>query len=692
VKTRVIQATLALILVLSSFTVISCGGGTDDPMPSTTPQVTTSQSSKPVTTTPLTQNPSSVTISSISQQYTVSLPMKLDVLIPPGTLNQGTAISVSEIPDLKAHDFGGFVPAGLYDVYASQQGPFNGEIILEFTYDAAALDASMDETEQIAVAFWDEDYLAWKEIDFQLDTDSSKVVVKTNHLSLWSIFFKEDKYITSTLPGFTIYFNKNASAPAIGSIASGDPIFEYASIVRTGLYDAAKAYSEMGLKLPEHTRVYIDDWGADKEAEWGWFSKNIEIPVTYIDEQELHMVAAHELFHAVQNQYINFTSMSSNRWFMEATADYAAAHVATSYGLKEPLPYSYLKTSVGSSETFHMYQSAHFIKFLVDNGYSFKELFEGVINGSGGALISLNAYIGTQGGSLSELYKSFVYSILFSNTVKTVPLEGSIFNAVADIALEFDLDEGKQVSQMVNVNSGYAARLMGVNIISSKDTPGTVALQAIEPTSGAQVEYVLVDGSDKGPVLESGPLTHEPVEVSVKKGQYLYFMVTNNANANGYVTIVIGKETDGQLVYSNSRNAKIYNGYFVVNVDFVLTANQPFTITREGEVGDSLILQIEFARSNKDVIMDVEANVTGLAFSDSTGWSDEFEPVFRQKYWSISGGEQQGSNATITISQEGRSIAIFGYDVIIDIRNIKSDTLSWGGGASVIYISASIVD
>ncbi|MBN1369549.1 MAG: hypothetical protein JW954_04865 [Dehalococcoidaceae bacterium] len=628
----------------------------------------------------------------MSQQYTVSLPAKLDVVIPPGTLNQGTQISVSDIPDLKAHDFGGFVPMGLYDVSASHQGPFNGEISLEFTYDPALLDASMDEADQIAVAFWDEDYLAWKEIDFQLDAGSSKVTVKTNHLSLWSIFFKEDKYVTSTLPGFTIYFNKNASAPAIGAISSGDPIFEYASIVRTGLYDAAKAYSELGLKLPEHTRVYIDDWGAEKEAEWGWFSKNIEIPVTYIDEQELHMVAAHELFHAVQNQYINFASMSSNRWFMEATADYAAAHIATSYGFKEPLPYAYLKTSVGSSETFHMYQSAHFIKFLVDNGYNFKELFEGVINGSGGALASLNTYIATQGGSLSDIYKNFVYSVLFSNTVKTAPLEGNIYNSVADITLEFDLDTSKQASQMINVGSGYASKLMGVSIISGKDSPAAITIQAIEPTSGVQVEYILIDGQEKGPVSESGPLTHEPVEISVKQGQYLYFVVTNNASANGYVTIVIGKEIDGQLVYSNSRNAKIYNGYFVVDIDFVLTANQPFTITREAEIGDSLVLQIEFARSKNDVLMDVEANVSGLAFSDSAGWSDEFEPVFRQKYWSISGGDQQGSNATITIPQEGRSIAIFGYDVIIDIRNIKDNTYSWGGGASVIYVSASIVD
>jgi len=80
-----------------------------------------------------------------------------------------------------------------------------------------------------------------------------------------------------------------------------------------------------------------------------------------------------------------------------------------------------------------MYQTAHFIKFLVDNGYSFKGLFEGVMNGSGNALANLNTYISSKGGSLPELYNKFAYNVLFTSSVKTEALKTDLFTDVAAI-------------------------------------------------------------------------------------------------------------------------------------------------------------------------------------------------------------------------------------------------------------------
>ncbi|MFA6771360.1 MAG: hypothetical protein WCS74_01780, partial [Dehalococcoidales bacterium] len=378
-------AIFAVVLILASNPVLaSCGK--DEPgttSVATSPNQVTTTSAPASATTASAEDKTSIIINKPGQENTVTLDGKVKAIIPANTLTEGTKVEINQIGQSMEHDFNGFKPAGLFEITSSAGSQLGGEITLEFSYDQSSLNRDLEISDQIAVAFYDEEYEAWQEVDFEVSNSNSSVSVKTSHLSLWSIFGFEDDYVTSTLPGFTIYFNKEINAPAIGSVSSGEPIYEYAAIVRTGLYDASKAYSGLNLKMPDHTRVYIDQWDSDKEAEWGWFSKNIEIPVTYIDEQELHMVSAHELFHAVQNQYVTFATMAANRWFMEATADYAAAHVATSYGLKESLPYSYLRTGISSSSTFHMYQTAHFIKFLVDNGYSFKGLFEGVMNGSG---------------------------------------------------------------------------------------------------------------------------------------------------------------------------------------------------------------------------------------------------------------------------------------------------------------------
>lgn len=687
-RKKTLSVITAVIIMTSGSLLASCGSDET----TTTPQNPPASSTKPAATTSIgVEDNASVTIKKPGQENVVSLNDRVSVVIPPNVLPEGTKVEIKQIGQSMEYGFNGFKPASLFEITSSGGSQPGGEITLEFSYDQSALNKEMETSDQLAVAFYDEEYEAWQEVDFEVSKPNSSVSVKTSHLSLWSIFGLEDDYVTSTLPGFTIYFNKEVNAPAIGSVSSGEPIYEYAAIVRTGLYDASKAYSGLNLKMPEHTRVYIDQWGADKEAEWGWFSKNIEIPITYIDEQELHMVSAHELFHAVQNQYVTFATMAANRWFMEATADYAAAHVATSYGLKESLPYSYLSTGLSSSSTFHMYQTAHFIKFLVDNGYGFKDLFEGVISGNSNALANLNTYISSKGGSLPELYNKFVYNVLFSNSVKTEALKTDLYTDVAAVTNEMDIDAGGAINQMMNTAQSYTSSLFAVKLTSKKDEASPVNISAIEPTPGISVQYVIASGAEKYSVTASGTLTHEPLEIPVEDGNYLYFIVTNSAPSNGYVTIVIGKEAQTEP-YTNTRTAKIYNDDFLVDVDFTLNCGQPFLITRELVHGDLLKLDIEFEDRGKPIVLDAEAIVTNLRFAEPDSWSDHYEPVFRETYWSYGGDQLNSSTVTVTLNPESDWLASFTYELVIDIHNTEDDIYSWGGGSVVIYVTAVVVN
>jgi len=85
---------------------------------------------------------------------------------------------------------------------------------------------------------------------------------------------------------------------------------------------------------------------------------------------------AHEYFHATQNQYLTFGTMIMNRWWMEATADYAAAGLMGT-GKFSFVDGNYLKTSMGTVNGVHEYQSARFVDYLVSKErVDFKKLWE----------------------------------------------------------------------------------------------------------------------------------------------------------------------------------------------------------------------------------------------------------------------------------------------------------------------------
>ena len=633
----------------------------------------------------------SLTIASTNTEYRVAVEGKVQAIIYPNTFPKGTKVAIKEIKQLIDHDFAGLTPVGLFEISSSEEGDFSNPIILEFTYDGAKLDPSQAASDQLAIAYFDETYQRWQETDFEIDESNAKVFVKTNHLSLWSLFIKDDQYVTLSSSNFTIYFNKDANAPAIGSIVSGDPIYEYAVIVRTALYDAYKAYGDAPFKLPNHTKVYIDNWGADKEAEWGWFSKKIEIPLTYINETELQLVSAHELFHAVQNQYLNFYSMASNRWWMEATADYAAAHIATQLGLTEKLKLNYLTNGINHDETFHTYQTAHFVKYLVDAGLNFPEMFTAVMTGEGGALENLAQYSASKSTPLPVLYDDFAYQVIFKDQVQTEGLKTDVYTDLVNNKLEMNLDTTMEMTELVNVNSNYASTLAGIKLTSDQDIGFDISLTAIEPTSGVKVQYVLADGPDKNNVVDSGDLGQDPLEMTVQDGNYLYFLVTNFAPQNGSVTIVVNQQESEPQPYVNTRTAKIYNDDFLVDVDLNLVANAPFTISREIVNQDTLYLTLDFLKSDKDIFIEAEALIENLRFASPGDWGNR-EPVIKEMYWSTAAGDIPGTQTSLVIPVGDTQIKSFGYSLVFDIHNLEEDAYYWGGGSALVLITVRIMD
>jgi len=653
-KTRLFSYIMAIILIATLFGGTSCSKGDKTTTQSAS---TTSAHSTQTTSTGSTANTTivttkldgtSITVSDTAKEYSAGLDGKVNVVIPPNTMSAGTKVEINEVAERIPLDFGGFIPQNMFEISASQIDGFNGQITIEFPYDKNSLDVILEDSMQIAVAYYNEDYGAWQEVDFEIDNIKSSAIVKTDHLSLWSLFIKDSKYVTSTGPHFTIYFNKDLNAPLMEGMEAHDLIYQYAAVARTGMYDAIQAYEDtLGLKIPEHTKVYIDafDRYKEREAEWGWFSKNIEIPTTYYEQKDLKIAVAHEMFHAVQNEYVTFTKMDQDRWFMEATADYAAAYVATSYGLPDNLRYSYLNSGIGDRDTYHMYQTAHFIKYLVDCGYDFKEMFEFVISGGSIAENNLNAFLNNKGTSLVEVYKNFVWTVIFENNSWVEPLKTNIYGDIAKYKLELDLDEQPRLVQQVDVGSYYAAALMAVKITSADDLIIPITVKATDATVySLDVQYALFDDESRTGYLEKDDISSKPAEVSVFDGQYLYFLVINSAQ-NASVTIEIGEAEEEPEPYSKSVVAYVYNKDFQVDVEFYLQSSAPFVIEKDMEhpVDGSIILDIIFDKSDKDISIDMEAIVTNARFSTPDDWAPYLELRITDMYWETHSGQIRDS-------------------------------------------------
>lgn len=684
IKTRLFSCIMAVLLIVTLFGSAACGkdNETTTQSQSTTSALSTqtTSSTSSVKTSPATTKlaGTSVTISDTAREYNAGIDGKVNVVIPANTLAAGTKLEINELAERIPLDFGGFVPVNMFQISASQTTAFGGEITIEFSYDKDALDDTLDHSSQIAVAYYNEDYNAWQEVDFEIDKIKATAIVKTNHLSLWSLFVKDEKYVTLTGPHFTIYFNKDIDAPLMDGMELGQElIYQYATIVRTGMYDAIQAYEALGLKIPEHTKVYIDafDKFKEREAEWGWFSKNIEIPTSYYQEEELKMAVAHEMFHAVQNEYVTFITMDHDRWFMEATADYAAAYVATAYGLSDKLPYSYLNTGISSRNTQHMYQTAHFIKYLVDCGYDFKGMFGYVISGGGSAERNLAAYLNTKGTSLNQVYKDFVWTVIFDNNSWVEPLKTNITGDIAKYKLELDLDKKPGLVQTVEVGSYYAAALMAVKITSSEDLIIPITVKATDATVySLDVQYALFDDDSRSGYIKKANIDSEPTSVSVFDGQYLYFLVINDAqNASVIIEIGEAEEEEEPEPYSKSVVAYIYNKDFMVDVDFYLQASAPFVIEQEIEHprDGSIILDIIFDKSDKDISIDMEAIVTNARFNKPDDWAPYLELKITDMYWETHAGEVRDSRNRELILADGDGFISAYFIVILGVYDTQ---------------------
>ncbi len=170
--------------------------------------------------------------------------------------------------------------------------------------------------------------------------------------------------------------------------------------------------------------------------------------------------SAHELFHAVQNQYYYTAGMAQRFWFMEGTPDFMAYRYGWNGSIQsqiEPLTLSWFKHSPFENLTdVDAYPLGNFLQYLSTvEAVDIKKLWDDV------ATWPVNAPQGFRSGvtqqtnkSFDDVWAAFVYESMFG---------AAALASVPDTKLVVD-NSSTEADIQLTLNPGYTARLARIEV------------------------------------------------------------------------------------------------------------------------------------------------------------------------------------------------------------------------------------
>lgn len=224
-------------------------------------------------------------------------------------------------------------------------------------------------TDNFRILYYVEDELQQKKYTTKSFADNKyPKITKTNYFEYWNdSLLTEDEIIS--------LYRVNSQNPYVDSLDSVVSL----RIKELGIV-LEEAYSNYNSNFKDITtpfNVYVTKSGTAQDDK---FLNRMLIPYSDLDDiNKMQKTAAHELFHAVQRSYVSVVNMTTNKWLMEVTAEYAAHKLA----FNNPLGFmiltpDYFEKPLGTLEPLilptkgeHEYRSAVFIEYLV-NKYNFK--------------------------------------------------------------------------------------------------------------------------------------------------------------------------------------------------------------------------------------------------------------------------------------------------------------------------------
>ncbi len=402
---------------------------------------------------------------------------------------------------------------------------FNKPVVIEFNVTELEKVSKSNKTlaEKYVVAYYDEIGKVYVEVPFEVNSAEKKIVVKTDHFSLWALIGVED-YVVATSPHFTIRFYDSSQAAGLGA----RDIYGYVAKVRELLEEAYAIYVKAGFTPPkDKISVYVID---AEESHYTPFTGNIIISTkSYSDNATKHEIA-HELFHLFQNQEMNIFRMSMQRWWIEATADYAADKIAFKTGeMGSGIKKNYYELPLSTVDGNHEYATAFFVDWLVRGGIPFNSLWKAVKERYAivGVEKALDEYLAkSQRTSLLTEYSRFIDFILFNNNS---PIKGAASEMVST-PVHFSAEGGSK-NINVKIDKPYSSKVVGITCEVPKElkTRDLVIIATSGIDSQVSVRVYLLEGNERGKEKLIGTINavNRPAMVKVSEKDAVYIVASS---------------------------------------------------------------------------------------------------------------------------------------------------------------------
>jgi hypothetical protein len=467
----------------------------------------------------------------------------VSVTIPGGLLSVPTTLTIA--PSATATQLAKPTPdtaiLGAYDISLGTTSTFDKPITIEIPYDPAKLDPDSPEGKNLWVSSWDPTSSRWSIPPIDVDTVRKVITVHTYHLSTWIYWTLQGyKYVDSTDGAFEVYYHPNHAQPRldVGAMTPTYTMRDLATDTAVTLATARQRYDAANFTVPSgQVKTIITDAG---NSNMDPYSGNI-----FLDRKEqvslavLMHDAAHELFHVVQNQYLNIWGMSKRRWWIEGTPDYAASVVAwddpTTLPPLEATYFSDPFTASTENDLAHCYQNSNFVHYLVGRrALDFTAMWEAV---------ATNSIIGDNGFPALQKYVAAGTGATFDQVwVDFVDYE--VFDPASPMALmqttSFTVTEAAKQGSRTTIVPSYGAALV---MMEAAPSPGkqtrSVKLSASGMASGTTVEIWQAQSRDRKTASLKSVLVDNSSSWSIEMGttDRLFAMVHNTGTAERSVTV-----------------------------------------------------------------------------------------------------------------------------------------------------------
>ena len=377
----------------------------------------------------------------------------VNLTIPGGALNQISAVRVATVASPPAPPEG-TSNLTVYDVTVGTQVRFMPGLVIEIPYTPAMIPPGKSPARVLQGIRWDDETGMWREIPTAVDTSRGVVVLETDHLCVAGYTAKLAPPPMTEIysPPFVIHFDPSDDA-AIAKAWKGwgnmTTAYELAYYVKFALDDAYDLHvTNHGFREPVRSRFSLDNYihvyvGDYYESEWHQFTKTITVSREPFLRgpgavDRLFEEMRHEHFHAVQNAYVSTVWMHKNRWWIEATAEYAATGLYTGETSPSfPLDEAFFSKPLDTVDGGHEYQAAHFVEAL-DEGGDFRSVWEATTDATY-ALLAIEDWCEGEGKSIGTVYEdlmahSQLLELVWAGDTGSYLVRKSVLDGALDLA------------------------------------------------------------------------------------------------------------------------------------------------------------------------------------------------------------------------------------------------------------------